>query len=124
MRVAWFMFLALLSSCSPRSSPEVAGTYTSIGEGMRDTLVLAPDFTYTQDTVRDGTSEHERYTGKWSYRDGGVYLEGEMLHRAWISGSTRTELKRFSGITMLPAERWFGPLKLGSDEGIQYVRAK
>jgi hypothetical protein len=91
---------------------------------MQDTLTLASDFTYTQDVVRDGTSDHERYTGKWRYSVGDVYLEGETLQRAAITGTTRRELKRFTGITMLPAEQWFGPLKLGSDEGIQYVRAK
>jgi hypothetical protein len=118
------MALALLSSCSPRSSAEVAGTYTSSGEGMHDTLTLAPDFTYVQDVVRDGTSEHEKYTGKWKYEGSDVYLEGEMLERMPIVGTSRRELKRFSGISMYPALRWFGPLKLGSDEGIQYVRAK
>jgi hypothetical protein len=96
----------------------------SSGDGMRDTLTLASDFTYVQDVVRDGTSEHERYTGKWKYSSGDVYLEGEMLHRAPITGTTRTQLEQFTGITMLPAERWFGALKLGSDEGIQYVRAE
>lgn len=124
MRIAWLIAFALLSSCSPRSSAEVAGTYTSTGEGMRDTLTLASDFTYIQEVVRDGSSEHERFTGKWRYSTGDVYLEGETLQREAISGTTRRELKRFTGIAMLPAKRWFGPLKLGSDEGIQYVRAK
>ena len=91
---------------------------------MRDTLTLPSDFTYTQDVVRDGTSDPEKYTGKWRYSTGDVYLEGEMLQRTAITGTTQRQLKRFTGITMLPAERWFGPLKLGSDEGIQYVRAK
>ncbi len=91
---------------------------------MRDTLTLAPESTYAQDVIRDGATEHERYTGKWSYRDGDVYLEGSMLQRAPITGTTRTELKRFDGIAVLPAERWFGRLKLGSNEGVQYVHAR
>src|SRR5213082_1162243 len=124
MRIAWLMAFVFLSSCSPRSSAEVAGRYTSSGDGMRDTLMLSPDFTYVQDVLRDGATQHEQYTGKWKYEKGDVILDGDILQRAWITGTTRRELKRFTGTTMLPAERWFGPPKLGSDEGIQYVRAK
>ncbi len=114
-----------LSSCSPRSADEIAGTYTSSGEGMRDTLTLASDFTYIQDVVRDGAVEHERYTGTWSYySDGYVELEGELLDRARITGTSRTELRPFQGIMSLPARRYLRAVRLGSDEGIEYVCAK
>lgn len=118
-------FLAILAyMCSPRAPKtvgELCGTYVLDCELTAEELVLRPDGTFTQTITIKSTSERISSKGKWTYRThttrgqrfGDVTLDGFCAVLKWPDELYPDYSHAHPGISVLPAQYWFGRLTLG-----------
>jgi hypothetical protein len=118
--------LLILSGCTNPSRSEVVGTYNMKYMGLTFELTLTEGSTYIQNVEDEISRKRETFFGKWTYDSavGDVKLDGTVLVLSTIVGSTKKRIERHVGVVLLPAARRFGRLRLGSDEGEQYIRQR
>jgi hypothetical protein len=114
------------SSCKfVKDRVELLGTYVLTERDYTATLQLQDNGQYIQDVEFRSDSKRERFAGSWKYDAprASVVLEGSLLVDEDV-GSTEARPKRHQGVVILPAERWFGRIRLGSQEGPCYERKR
>lgn len=100
---------------SPTAASELRGRYVLDCELMHGELALHPDGTFAETVTIKATSDVATANGTWAYNSGDHYVTFEGLLRVLRRpdevdpGYANAPL----GVSLLPAEYWFGRLRIG-----------
>jgi hypothetical protein len=127
--VSGIIFLKLLlaiSGCSLSiEPPEIYGTYVADYDFAKEKLTLSRDGTFIQEITVKVTSKVDVARGTWTYdpKTGyGTFHENFMIVMDGFKRPQPDYTHPRPGLVVQPVEKFFGRIRIGSDEGILYKK--